>query len=70
MDTAAKVITSKQKFDPFTPVLIEVHCMAPPVRQRIVFKMLLYTFKALHGVTPTFLTELTYLFRQAYFEDF
>ena len=29
-----------------------------PVRQRIVFKILLYTFKALHGATPMYLTEL------------
>ena len=28
------------------------------VCQRIVFKILLYTFKALHGATPKYLTEL------------
>ena len=44
------------KFDHATPLLIELHWL--PVRQRIVVKILLYTFKALHGVTPIYLTEL------------
>ena len=56
MNAAAKVITCKRKFDHVTPLLIELHWL--PVRQRIVSKILLYTFKALHGATPTYLTEL------------
>ena len=56
MNAAAKVITCKRKFDHVTPLLIELHWL--PVRQRIVFKILLYIFKALHGATPTYLTEL------------
>ena len=56
MNAAAKVITCKQKFDHVTPLLIELHWLA--VHQRIVFNILLYTFKALHGAAPTYLTEL------------
>ena len=56
MNAAAKVIICKRKFDHVTPLLIELHWL--PVRQRIVFKILRYTFKALHGVTPMYLTEL------------
>ena len=56
MNAAAKVITCKRKSDHVTPLLIELHWL--PVRQHIVFKILLYTFKALHGATPTYLTEL------------
>ena len=56
MNAAAKVITSKQKLDHITSLLIELHWL--PVRQRIIFKTLLYTFKALHGAAPTYLTEL------------
>ena len=56
MNAAAKVITCKRKFDHATPLLIELHWL--PVRQRIVLKILLYTFKALHGATLTYLTEL------------
>ena len=44
-------ITGKRKFDHFTPVLNGLHWL--PVRQRIVFKIFLNTFKALHSVTPT-----------------
>ena len=56
MNAAAKVITCKQKLDHITPLLIELHWL--PVRQRIIFKILLYTLKALHGAAPTYLTEL------------
>ena len=56
MNAAAKVITCKQKFDHVTPLLNELYWLL--FRQRIVFKILLYTFKALHGATPTYLTEL------------
>ena len=41
MDATAKAITCKRKFDHVTPLLIELHWL--PVRQRIVFKILLYT---------------------------
>ena len=51
MNAAAKVITSKQKLDHVTPLLIELHWL--PIRQHIILKILLYTFKALHGVAPT-----------------
>ena len=60
MNAAAKEITCKRKFDHDTPLLIELHWL--PVRQRIVFKILLYTFKALHGATPTYVTELISLY--------
>ena len=56
MNAAAKVITCRRTFDHVTPILIELHWL--PVCQRIVLKILLYTFKALHGPTPMYLTEL------------
>ena len=56
MNAAAKVITCKQKLDHVTPLPIELHWLA--VHQRIIIKILLYTFKALHGAAPTYLTEL------------
>lgn len=56
MNAAAKVITCKRKFDYVTPLLAELQWL--PVRQRIAVKIISYTFKALHGVTPTYLTEL------------
>ena len=56
MNAAAEVITCKQKLDHVTPLFIELHWL--PVRQRIIFKTSMYTFKALHGAAPTYLTEL------------
>ena len=56
MNAAAKLITRKRKLDNVTPLLIKLHWL--PVRQRIVFEIFLYTLKALHGVTPTYLAEL------------
>ena len=56
INAAAKVITCKHELDHVTPQLIELHWL--PVRQRIIFKILLYTFKALHCAAPTHLTKL------------
>ena len=56
---AAKVITCKRQFDHVTPLLIEPHWV--PVCQHVDFKILLYTFKALHGATPTVLMFLSNL---------
>ena len=39
-----------------TPVLQELHWL--PISARIIFKVLLLTYKDLHGFGPTFLTEL------------
>ena len=52
MNAAAKVITCKQKLDHVTPLLIELHWL--PVRQRIIFKILLYCIKVLHSAAPTY----------------
>ena len=41
MDATAKAVTCKREFDHVTPLLIELQWL--PVRQRIVFKILLYT---------------------------
>ena len=56
MNAVAKVITCTRKFDHVTPLLTELHWL--PLCHRIVLKILLYTFKALHGVSPTYLTKL------------
>ena len=56
MNAVAKVITCTRKFDHVTPLLTELHWL--PLCHRIVLKILLYTFKAFHGISPTYLTEL------------
>jgi hypothetical protein len=55
-NTAARVVTWTRKFDHITPVLKKLHWL--PVKQRIEFKILLLTFKSLHGLAPPYIDEL------------
>ena len=55
-NSAARVITFSRKFDHITPVLVDLHWL--PVYYRVIFKMLLLTYKALHGLAPTYLSDL------------
>ena len=52
---AARVITQWRKHDHITPVLVDLHWL--PVKQRIDFKILLLTYKALNGLAPAYLRE-------------
>ncbi len=45
-----------RKYDHITPVLIELHWLTK--KKRIVFKSLLLTFKCLHGLAPSYLSDL------------
>ena len=53
---AARVITKWRKHDHITPVLVDLHWL--PVKQRIDFKILLLTYKALNGLAPAYMREL------------
>ena len=54
---AARVImTGVRKFDHVSPTLYELHWL--PIAKRIDFKILLITYKALHGHGPLYLKEL------------
>lgn len=55
-NTAARLVARVKKSDHISPVLHNLHWL--PVRSRIVFKILLITFKALHGQAPIYITEL------------
>ena len=46
-----------------TPLLMELHWL--PVKQRINFKILLITYKALNGQAPTYITDLLSYYRPA-----
>ncbi len=52
---SARLICCKSKFDHITPVLIDLHWL--PVSQRIVYKILVNTFKALNGQSPQYLSQ-------------
>ena len=44
-----------------TPVLKDLHWL--PVKGRINYKILLLTFKALHGLAPSYITELISVYK-------
>ena len=53
---AARTLTFTRKFDHITPVLRQLHWL--PVEKRVSYKVLLLTFKSLHGLAPEYLAEL------------
>jgi len=55
-NSAARLVTKAKRRDHITPVLRQLHWL--PVNQRIVFKVLLITFKILNGYAPSYLSSL------------
>ena len=55
-NTSARIITGTPRRHHITPVLKELHWI--PVQHRIQFKILTYTFKALHGQAPDYIASL------------
>ena len=55
-NAAARLVSQTRKRDHITPTLIQLHWL--PVPQRIIFKLLLLTFKALHGQSPSYISNL------------
>ena len=56
LNAAARLLTYTSKYDHITPVLAELHWL--PVEKRIILKILLLTYKALHSQAPTYISEL------------
>ena len=56
LNSAARGIPRSRKFDHITPLLIELHWLR--VEQRIIFKILLFTFKVINTLAPSYLSEL------------
>ena len=52
----ARLILCGRKHDHVTPLLKELRWL--PVEQRIIFKILLFTFKALNNLCPRFITVI------------
>ena len=55
-NAAARLITRSRKCDHITPILLDLHWL--PVSERIKFKILLLTLKALHQQSPTYFHDL------------
>ena len=55
-NTAARILTNTPRRSHITPVLMGLHWL--PIKARIDFKILLITFKALHGLAPVYILDL------------
>ena len=60
-NSAARLVTCTKKRDHISPVLKDLHWL--PVEYRPKFKILLYTFKALHHIAPTYIQELVAVYQ-------
>ena len=60
-NAAARLVTMASKSDHITPILFKLHWL--PVKERITFKLLLITFKALHGQAPSYISELLNIYQ-------
>ena len=55
-NAAARLVCRLNRFCHITPILTELHWL--PVQFRIQFKIILFTFKAIHGLAPQYLSNL------------
>ena len=55
-NTAARILTRTRKYDRITPVLKSLHWL--PIQERSDFKVLLLAYKSLHGLAPSYLSDL------------
>ncbi len=55
-DSAARIVMCKQKYDHLTPLYKDLHWL--PIKQRIIFKVLLLTYKVIHGMCPDYMKQM------------
>lgn len=58
-NSAARIITRTSSIHHITPVLQQLHWL--PIQFRIQFKVLLLTFKAIHNLSPPYLSDLLHV---------
>ena len=55
-NSAARLIMRQRRRDHITPVLIALHWL--PIRYRIIYKILVLTFLAIHNLAPAYIADL------------
>ncbi len=60
-NAAERVLTRTRKYDHISSVLSTLHWL--PIKQRMDFKILLITYKALNGLAPQYLSKLALYYR-------
>ena len=61
LNSAARIISLTRKYDHITPIMMELHWL--PVEQRIKYKILLFVYKALNGISPVYFSELLHKYQ-------
>jgi hypothetical protein len=56
LNTAARIVSLRPKSDDITPVLHSLHWL--PIRHRIHYKVILFVFRCLNDMSPTYLSDL------------
>ena len=56
LNTGARIITRTSRRDHITPALVSLHWL--PIRERILYKLLLYVYKTQNNLAPAYLSEL------------
>lgn len=59
-NAAARLLIGTRKHEHITPILALLHWL--PIRFRVHFKILLFAFKSLNGLTPPYLSELIHVY--------
>ena len=60
-NAAARLVTLSRKHDRITPLLKNLHWL--PVTERIKYKVLLLTFKALHHQAPLYINDMITIYK-------
>ena len=56
LNAAARLVCKAPRYSHVTPLLRELHWR--PIKQRVNFKIILFAFKAIHGIAPPYISEL------------
>ena len=62
-NTAARLVAGTRRSDHIKPVLKDLHWL--PIQSRIIFKILLMSYKIIHGLAPKYLTSLIQIHQQS-----
>ena len=65
-NAAARLVSGASRFNHITPVLYELHWL--PVKERIIFKISVLTFKAIHGLAPSYISEMVTVMRPSSYQ--
>ena len=56
VDKTARLVTGAKRNDHSDPILRNLHWL--PINERLTFKLLIFTYKALNGLAPIYILEL------------